>query len=133
MTNFNRDNRISLEQSPCDQNGPWKWQGFISRCETKYPCGCGSKNRYQNGTLVSGNMDQNLRNPSCLILSHTHVYSDCLADRLNPRSKKGAGRTGSTFATPIRLKGSEHPGVEYWRTVFMSSLHCGWKFEKQKP
>ena len=26
----------------------------------------------QNGTLVSGNMDQNLRNPSCLILSHTH-------------------------------------------------------------
>ena len=27
----------------------------------------------QNGTLASGNMDQNLRNPSCLILSHTHV------------------------------------------------------------
>ena len=25
--------------------------------------GCGSKNRYQNGTLASGNMDQNLRNP----------------------------------------------------------------------
>ena len=38
-----------------------------------YLCGCGSKNRYQNGTLVSRNMDQNLRNPSCLILSHTHV------------------------------------------------------------
>ena len=37
-------------------------------------CGRGSKNRYQNGTLVSGNMDQNLRNPSCFILSHTHVY-----------------------------------------------------------
>ena len=33
----------------------------------------GSKNQYQNGTLVSGNMDQNLRNPSCLILSHTHL------------------------------------------------------------
>ena len=32
--------------------------------------GCGSKNRYHNGTLVSGNMDQNLRNSSCLILSH---------------------------------------------------------------
>ena len=31
--------------------------------------GCGSKNRYQNGTLVSGNMYQNLRNPS----SHTHM------------------------------------------------------------
>ena len=25
--------------------------------------GCGSKNRYQNGTLVSGNMGQNLRKP----------------------------------------------------------------------
>ena len=24
-------------------------------------CGCGSKNRYQNGTLVSANMDQTLR------------------------------------------------------------------------
>ena len=35
--------------------------------------GCGSKNRYQNGTLVSGNMDQNLRNPYCFILSHTHM------------------------------------------------------------
>ena len=33
--------------------------------------GCGSKKRYQNGTLVSGNMDQNPRNPSCLILSHS--------------------------------------------------------------
>ena len=27
----------------------------------------------QNGTLVSANMDQNLRNPSCLILSHTQL------------------------------------------------------------
>ena len=26
-----------------------------------YSFGCGSKTRYQNGTLVSGNMDQNLR------------------------------------------------------------------------
>ena len=32
-----------------------------------YLSGCGSKNRYQNGTLASGNMDQNLRNPSSLI------------------------------------------------------------------
>ena len=33
--------------------GPW------SNCVGTV--GCGSKNRYQNGTLVSGNMDQNLR------------------------------------------------------------------------
>ena len=31
------------------------------------------KNQYQNETLVSGNMNQNLRNPSWLILSHTHI------------------------------------------------------------
>ena len=43
------------------------------RVSQRPTCGCGSKNRYQNGTLVSGNMDQNLRNPSCFISSHTHV------------------------------------------------------------
>ena len=34
--------------------------------------GCGSNTGTPNGTLVSG-MDQNLRNPSCLFLSHPHV------------------------------------------------------------
>ena len=50
------------------------------------PNGCGSKNRYQNGTLVSGNMDQNLRNPSCLILSHIQMPT--------PQLQKGALQTG---------------------------------------
>ena len=27
----------------------------------------------QNGSLASGNMDQHLHNPSCLILSHSHI------------------------------------------------------------
>ena len=31
-------------------------------------------------TLVSGNMDQNLRNPSCLILTHTHILKQ-MVDR----------------------------------------------------
>ena len=35
----------------------------------------GSKMCTENGTLVRGNMDQNLRNPSSLILSHTHTKS----------------------------------------------------------
>ena len=35
-----------------------------------------SKNRYPNGTLASGNMDQNLRNLSWLILSHTLILSN---------------------------------------------------------
>ena len=33
--------------------------------------GCGSKNRYQNGTLDSGNTEQNLRKPACFISSHS--------------------------------------------------------------
>ena len=44
---------------------------FQPQLELCLPYGCGSKNRYQNGTLVSGNMDQNPRNPSWSILSHT--------------------------------------------------------------
>ena len=35
--------------------------------------GCGSKIGTQNGTLVSGNMDQNLWSPGGLILTHTHM------------------------------------------------------------
>ena len=38
----------------------------------------------QNGTLVSGNMDQNLRNPSYLILSHTHIGSLCFDTQVLP-------------------------------------------------
>ena len=37
--------------------------------------GCGSKNRYPKWNLVSGNMDQHLRNHSWLILSHTQLLS----------------------------------------------------------
>ena len=36
------------------------------------------KNGTQNGTLVSGNMDQNLRNPSCFILSHAQLSTPCM-------------------------------------------------------
>ena len=36
--------------------------------------GSGSKIATQNGTLVSGNMDQNLRSPASLILTHTHTW-----------------------------------------------------------
>ena len=47
--------------------------GCEDRSTDDGPFGCGSKNRYQNGTLVSGNMDQTLSNPPCLILSHGHL------------------------------------------------------------
>ena len=35
--------------------------------------GCGSKTGTQNGTLARENMDQNLRNPTCLIWSHAYL------------------------------------------------------------
>ena len=35
--------------------------------------GCGSTIGTQNGTLVNGNMDQNLWSPGGLILTHTHL------------------------------------------------------------
>ena len=55
------------------------WKPFLPKIEAcvARSCGCGSKNRYQHGSLVSGNMDQNLRNPSCLIFCRTHVKSCC--------------------------------------------------------
>ena len=67
-----------------DWEGPWVCLGLT----TGNPCGCGSKNRYQNGTLVSGNMDQNLPNPFCLILSHRESMC-CLGFRPSPSKLKG--------------------------------------------
>ena len=46
--------------------------------------GCVSKKRYQNGTLVSGNMDQSLHNPSCFILSHTQIVLRAALRRFRP-------------------------------------------------
>ena len=51
--------------------------------------GSGSKNRYQNGTLARGNMDQNLRNPPCLILSHTHILPHLGDAQRNSTPHKG--------------------------------------------
>ena len=55
--------------------------------------GSGSKNRYRNGTLVSGNMDQNPRNPYRLILSHSQIASSshevrCVAERCENKWSK---------------------------------------------
>ena len=66
------------DESPLKPRTPPYKQGFIHLDSTLYhPChgpnGCGSKNRYQNGNLVSGHMHQNLLNPSCLTLSHPQM------------------------------------------------------------
>ena len=48
-----------------------------------------------NGTLVSGNMDQNLRNPTCLTLSHTQMSSLGLCQAMDRRGADGrVGRDG---------------------------------------
>ena len=45
--------------------------------------GCGSRIGTPNGTLVSGNMDQNLRSPGGLILTHTHMGGSSFLDGPN--------------------------------------------------
>ena len=62
--------------------------------------GCGSKNRYQDGTLVSGNMDQNLHNPSSLILSHAHMHPK-LARGMDCGPKSALLRCSRMHPTPF--------------------------------
>ena len=57
----------------------------MKRIEVAKPHGCVSRIGTPNGTLVSGNMDQNLRNPSCLILSHTHIAPQQNWKKLQPQ------------------------------------------------
>ena len=45
---------------------------FGGRCKTV--CGCGSGTRTNTPPLANGTKDQNLRDPSSFILSHTHVF-----------------------------------------------------------
>ena len=76
------------------RGGPAKQRLYVT-CERAFPSivpsfGCGSKNRYQNGTLVSGNMDQHLRNPSSFIVSHTH-FGEAF----------GTGEIDSSLARPL--------------------------------
>ena len=58
--------------------GSQPWSPFTKWCLEKgfadgqgKPMAVAQKTATQNGTLLSGNMDQHLRSPSCLILSHT--------------------------------------------------------------
>ena len=65
--------------------GLWRWQAFgasaspseASVCDEAQGESChlavAQETGTQNGTLLSGNMDQHLHNPSCLILSHSHL------------------------------------------------------------
>ena len=60
------------------------------------------KVEFQNGTLVSGNMDRNPRNPSHLILSHTQMTPDVKQNGLGthsglPRPKSPAARAPRNF------------------------------------
>ena len=50
--------------------------------------GCGSKIGAQNGTLVSGHMDQNLRSPGAVILTHIQIKHGC--EEPTPRNENHA-------------------------------------------
>ena len=51
------------------------WQPESSAAGAAFCLAVAQKTGTQNGRLVSGNMDQHLRNPPCLILSHSHLRS----------------------------------------------------------
>ena len=113
--------------------GPsWRFPSF-----ERHPYGCGSKSRYQNGTLVSGNMDQNLRTPSCLISRDTHISptSDCKTETTHQRNpsrltialqKRGAA--AEWYGPPDESE--EHVLVPSLRGQAMvpskTISHCGW-------
>ena len=59
--------------------------------------GCGSKNRYHNGTLASGNMGTKTcgMNPCCLILSRTQLGYRLAPGFLGPKLRtEGSGESG---------------------------------------
>ena len=71
------------------------------------PNGYGSKNRYQNGTLISGNMDQHLRNPSSLILSHCQI--DRFGLLVSLWSICGGSKLITVFQAPSRSEKQQAP------------------------
>ena len=53
--------------------------------------GCGSKTRYQNGTLVSGNMDQNPRFAPAIVYFFSHIHMDLFNQPLSIMCCDSAG------------------------------------------
>ena len=98
---------------PCLLYLPWKYSTYpvIDSLKGKHnkdiisANGSGSKNRYQNGTLLSGNRDQHLRNPSCLILSRTQmevVCALCTSQKKAPFKILQIGSRGRSY-TPTNI------------------------------
>ena len=61
---------------------------------------------YQNGTLANGTKDQNLRNPSCLISSHSHMSDSTRSPGLQPELQQRAAGVA-----PWRLQRSAAQGL----------------------
>ena len=77
-----------------------------SKKPPRVPFGCGAKICTQNGALVSGNMDQNLRSPGSLILPHTLLKKN---ERLVQSSCFG---TFAFFVGLVAPKGNERHHLE---------------------
>ena len=63
------------DQSFVDQHLAWpkRWFSICFSRPLRTKMAAAQQTGTQNGSLVSGNMDQNLRNPPCLILSHSQM------------------------------------------------------------
>ena len=86
----------STYEARCRCTGPWSNHPLDLGQGWSFHVAVAQKTGTKNGTLVRENMDQHLRNPSCLILSHTHVF---LRVRL-PGWLKGKPQGKPLFVSP---------------------------------
>ena len=115
---------ISISTVRIAFKNPWLTLGF-SGLGAYHPCG--SKNRYQNETLVSGSMDQNLRNPRSLILSHTRlclpIYSRlsvCVHAPVNEDQLSDSREHLLTRRNPLRpWSGMQETGLKRVSTLYI--------------
>ena len=82
-------------------------------------CRCGSKNRYPKWNLVSGNMDQNLRFPGGLILTHTLMLFGFPQKQLAASTSK-----------PLLL--GRFLGFERGKKQLLGGVLVGWKVSSSK-
>ena len=87
------------------------------------PGGCESESGSQNGTLVKGTKDQNLRSPAGFILTHTHVLKGHQGGLSNSKSSmprrlasgwpsNADGRRCSKWRKPFWLVAGETKGSQ---------------------
>ena len=113
---YNIPNRQDLRNpQPESCSELWRILPAFSGWRKMRTYGCGSKKWYQNGTLVNGTKHQNPCNPSSLILSYTHMFTeiDSLYNQEDSSYKPGEIKYGSphpeNWERAREMKGALNP------------------------